>query len=116
MLVDGRIVTVKEFKVLDKEKVKDFINEVIILLHICYKNIVKLLGCCLETEVPLLVYEFIPNGVLFQYIHDKNEEFQLSWERQLTIASKVGVAISYMHSATSPPIYHQDVKSSNILR
>ncbi|KAF3574751.1 hypothetical protein F2Q69_00063053 [Brassica cretica] len=51
-----------------------------------HRHVVKLLGCCLETEVPVLVYEFIPNG-----------------------------ALSYLHSAASSPIYHRDVKSTNIL-
>ncbi|GLT28493.1 hypothetical protein SLA2020_034210 [Shorea laevis] len=106
MLVDGRIVAIKNFKVLDEEKVKDFINEVIIRMQINHRNIVKLLVCYLETEVPLLVYEFISNGTLFQYIHDENEDFPLSWERPLTIASEVASALSYLHSAASTPIYH----------
>ncbi|GKV26875.1 hypothetical protein SLEP1_g36093 [Rubroshorea leprosula] len=106
---------VKKTKILHKEKVKEFINEVVILTQINHRDIVKLLGHCLETEVPLLVYEFISNRTLFQYIHDQNEGFPLTWERRLTIAAEVASALSYLHSAVSIPIYHRDVKSSNIL-
>ncbi|KAL7214261.1 hypothetical protein ACSBR1_026636 [Camellia fascicularis] len=80
MLSNGKIIVVKRSKVVDEGKVEQFINEVVILSQINHRNIVKLLGCCLETDVPLLVYEFIPNGTLFQHIHDPNEGFPLSWE------------------------------------
>ncbi|KAK8278121.1 hypothetical protein V6Z12_D09G019500 [Gossypium hirsutum] len=95
MLIDGSIVAVKKSKMVegkkfDEKKVEQFINEVIILSQINHRNVVKLLGCCLEAEVPLL-------------------------EMRLRIAIEIANAMFYLHSAASAPIYHRDVKSSNIL-
>ncbi|KAK1292406.1 Wall-associated receptor kinase 5 [Acorus calamus] len=77
-----------------------------------HKNVVKLLGCCLEVEIPMLVYEFIPNGTLFQLIHGGR---RLTLKSRLRIASETACAIAYLHSEASPPIIHGDVKSLNIL-
>ncbi|XP_062009103.1 wall-associated receptor kinase-like 10 isoform X1 [Rosa rugosa] len=115
MLEDGRIVAVKQSKKLVGGEVGNFINEIVILSQINHRNVVKLLGCCLETEVPLLVYEFILNGTLSQYIHHHNEEFPLTWEMRLRVSKEIAGAISYLHSSASMPIYHRDIKSSNIL-
>ncbi|KAJ3709320.1 hypothetical protein LUZ61_013025 [Rhynchospora tenuis] len=114
-ILKGNVVAIKKCKFIDESQKKEFGKEMLILSEINHKNIVKLLGCCLEVEVPILVYEFISNGTLFQKIHDKKHEFFLSFENRLRIAQESAEALAYLHSSASPPILHGDVKSSNIL-
>ncbi|KAK9715440.1 hypothetical protein RND81_06G165300 [Saponaria officinalis] len=115
MLCDGKIVAIKKLKLVDDNQLHDFINEVMLLSQINHRNIVKLLGCCLETEVPLLVCEYVPNGTLSEHICSSSEDILFTWEMRLQIALDIANALAYLHSSSLLPIFHRDIKASNIL-
>ncbi|CAM0907915.1 unnamed protein product [Alopecurus aequalis] len=108
-------IAVKRSIAINEDRQKDFANEITIQSKISHRNLVQLLGCCLETEVPMLVYEFVPRGSLQDVLHGNNAPLPL--ETRLNIAIYSAVALAYMHSEASQRtiVLHGDVKSGNIL-
>ncbi|PSS15997.1 Wall-associated receptor kinase-like [Actinidia chinensis var. chinensis] len=116
-LEDGTITAVKRAKPGNTKGTLQVLNEVRILCQVNHRSLVRLLGCCVEIEQPLLIYEYISNGTLFEHLHPSHHlHFSpLTWHRRLTIALQTAEGLAYLHSSAVPPIYHRDVKSSNIL-
>uniref|UniRef100_A0ACD5TK48 Uncharacterized protein n=1 Tax=Avena sativa TaxID=4498 RepID=A0ACD5TK48_AVESA len=118
VLADGTPVAVKCAKVGNTKSTDQILNEVRVLSQVNHRSLVRLLGCCVDLEQPLMVYEFIPNGTLADHLYGGMSQAQpssLPWRRRLAIARQTAEGISYLHFSASPPIYHRDIKSSNIL-
>ncbi|VAI53331.1 unnamed protein product [Triticum turgidum subsp. durum] len=114
-LLENKLVAVKKpinGSVLESDQ---FANEVIIQSQVIHKNIVRLIGCCLEVDAPMLVYEFISQGSLHDILHNNNNKVALNLDARLSIAAHSADGLAYMHSKTNIRILHGDVKPANIL-
>ncbi|KAL5655965.1 hypothetical protein ACJX0J_035284, partial [Zea mays] len=94
---------------------KEFRVEVEAIGHVRHKNLVRLLGYCVEGIHRMLVYEYVNNGNLEQWLHGMNQHGVLSWENRMKILLGTAKALAYLHEAIDPKVVHRDIKSSNIL-
>ncbi|CAL5034774.1 unnamed protein product [Urochloa decumbens] len=107
-------VAIKICKGFDESRRTEFGKELLILSRVNHQHIVKLLGCSLQFEAPVIVYEFVPNKTLHYLIHAHNDKFTRTLDIRLKIAAESAEALAYLHSLNHP-IFHGDVKSVNIL-
>ncbi|KAF6991822.1 hypothetical protein CFC21_008871 [Triticum aestivum] len=112
-LKDKQQVAIKKSIKVNKHMKKEFTDEVIIQSAMRHKNIVMLIGCCLELDVPMLVYEFAARGSLYDVLFKCRDRILVGTRLRIAIGSAKG--LTYMHSAGEGTIRHGDVKSANIV-
>ncbi|CAL5202062.1 unnamed protein product [Lathyrus oleraceus] len=115
-LINGSEVAVKRlFNNLGQAE-KEFRVEVDAIGHVRHKNLVRLLGFCIEGVHRLLVYEYVNNGNLEQWLHGAmSQHGVLTWEARMKVILGTAKALAYLHEAIEPKVVHRDIKSSNIL-
>ncbi|XP_043817585.1 rust resistance kinase Lr10 [Manihot esculenta] len=108
---------VAAIKILNSSKAngQDFINEVATIGRIHHANVVQLIGFCFERSKQALIYEFMPNGSLNNYIGRQEGSISLSWEKLYEISLGVAHSIEYLHEGCDMQILHFDIKPHNVL-
>ncbi|XP_031480260.1 uncharacterized protein LOC116250622 isoform X2 [Nymphaea colorata] len=115
-LEDGTKVAVKVLKREDRQGGKEFLAEVEMLNRLHHRNLVKLIGICVEERNRCLVYELVPNGSVESHLHGVDKQLApLDWSARMKIALGSARGLAYLHEDSSPRVIHRDFKSSNIL-
>ncbi|KAG0473696.1 hypothetical protein HPP92_015045 [Vanilla planifolia] len=110
----GEVVAVKVLANKSRQGEKEFQTEVVLLGRLHHRNLVNLVGFCVDKGQLMLVYEFMSNGSLAGLLYGDGPR-TLSWEERLQIALDVSHGIEYLHDGASPSVVHRDLKSANIL-
>uniref|UniRef100_A0A453DSY7 Protein kinase domain-containing protein n=1 Tax=Aegilops tauschii subsp. strangulata TaxID=200361 RepID=A0A453DSY7_AEGTS len=111
----GQEIAVKRLSLESRQGLREFLNEVRLLLKVQHRNLVSLLGCCAAAGQKMLVYPYFPNGSLDHILFDREKRVQLDWPKRYQIILGLARGLLYLHEESPVKIIHKDIKASNVL-